>query len=156
MVAGGVLVLTDAAFPCLYRRHDRIGMGQRRFRLGALRHLLQEAGFAWVVGHYFNAVSFLPAWLLARRDRWHDGRDPESTLAEFSVPPFLINNGMKLLMAGERGLLRFVGRLPFGVSLLCVGRKPASVPWPARSSPVARLVGTGMQLSSAHLTAREA
>jgi SAM-dependent methyltransferase len=123
MRPGGILLVSDAAFPCLYRRHDRVILGERRYTLGGMRTLLESAGFKWMSGTYFNAVSFLPAWLLAMRERLRPSRDMEAPLGELHVPPWPINEGMKLAMAVERGFTRLFGRLPFGVTLIALCRK---------------------------------
>ena len=61
---------------------------------------------------------------------------------ELTVPPPLVNDGMKLLMACERGLLRLGVRLPVGVSLLCVARKPIASAEPVRSIAATDVVRT--------------
>ena len=122
---GGLVIITDAAFRCLFRRHDRLDYGKRRYRLGQMRSLLEQAGFEWVNGTYFNMSCFPLAWVLARWDRVRTTDDADTPIGELALPPRSINAGMKLLMDLERGLIRLFGRLPLGVSLLCVARRPA-------------------------------
>jgi len=124
---GGVILVTDAAFDCLYRRHDRVGMGKRRYTLPAMRDRLEQAGFEWLGGTYFNMVLFLPVWLLALRDRLCPARDSDAPLGELAVPPFPISGAMKFLMTCERAAIRVFGRLPFGVTLLAMARRPDEV-----------------------------
>ena len=121
---GGVVVVTEPAFQCLYRRQDRLSRGKRRYTLSQMRELLERAGLEWIAGTYFNMVSFLPAWLLGVWDRFHPNGDVDAPLAEMAVPPFPFNEGMKLLMALERAATRIFGRLPLGVTLLGLGRRP--------------------------------
>jgi hypothetical protein len=86
--------------------------------------LMERAGFEAVGGTYFNLSSFPLAWILARWESVRGPEDEQALLGELKVPPCLINEGMKRLMDIERGLTRLLGRLPFGVSLACTGRKP--------------------------------
>lgn len=131
---GGFVVVTDSAFRCLTRHHDRAVMGARRYRLTDMRAMIEQLGFEWVTGTYFNLSSFPLAWLLARWNHLGGSDNQGAPLRELTVPPRWINKGMKLLMDVERGLTRVFGRLPLGVSLLCAGRKPTSAGRLARTN----------------------
>ncbi len=120
---GGVTLITSAAFPVLARRHDRMAMSVRRHTLSQMWQFLDQSGFSCPVKTYFNMTSFPLAWLISRWDAWRGQVDAQGPLRELSVPPLLVNEGMKLLMTVERGLTRLFGRLPIGVTLLCVGQK---------------------------------
>ncbi|MEK6677427.1 MAG: class I SAM-dependent methyltransferase [Planctomycetota bacterium] len=121
---GGFLLITDAAFNCLYRRHDRVGMGKRRYTLSNLREQLCKAGFEWTTGTYFNAASLPIIGAMALWDRVAPTEADEAPLRELEVPPFPVNQAMKWTMALERAVLRVIRKVPLGVSLLCIGRKP--------------------------------
>ncbi len=123
---GGVLLVTDPAFPSLFRRHDRVVLTERRYTLDRTRRLVEGAGLEWVGGSYFNAVSFLPAWMLSKLDRGRSD-DDGAPLGEITIPPFPINDLMKLTMACERLAVRLFGRMPLGVSLLAAARRPGIV-----------------------------
>jgi len=120
---GGVILVTDAAFSCLYRRHDRVGMGKRRYTLPTMRNMLEQVGFRWITGTYFNAVAFPLVWMQARWDSFFARHEATTPLAELSMPPRPINEVLKSLMALERTIIRIVGKLPWGVTLLCAARK---------------------------------
>ena len=127
---GGILLLTEPAFPVLRRRQDRLSMGHRRYRIPRLRRLLAQAGFVdCPVCCYFNSPSFLPALLLAlfakarRRDTSLGEDEP---LAEVSIPPKWLNESACCLMRLEALWIRWVGFLPFGVSIVCAARKAAA------------------------------
>lgn len=131
---GGVLLLTEPAFDCLYRRHDLVGMGKGRYTLKSIRRIVEGAGFKRVTETYFNSICFLPAWCIARMDRWRGSRQVDEELAEGAVPPGPINSTMKFAMTMERALIRLTGGVPFGVTLLHAARKPlAGDTNPARS-----------------------
>lgn len=121
---GGVLVLNEPAFSFLSRNHDRATLGVRRYTLRGIRNLVEQAGFAWLQGTYFNVTCFVPAWLLAWWDRRRAVPTIDGPTRETALPPHLLNVAMGMMMAGERGLIRMLGRLPVGVSLMCVARKP--------------------------------
>jgi SAM-dependent methyltransferase len=134
---GGAAIISVSAWECLRRRHDRMAMSQRRFRLRQLRALVGTSGLCWISGNYFNLVSFLPAWISARWDRVFGQTRPHERLEELALPPLGINSLMKGIMASERMAMRLFGRLPLGVSLICTARKPVgaevrpshSMPW---------------------------
>lgn len=120
---GGIVVLTDPAFPSLYRRHDRVVLTERRYTLARTRELVRGAGLEWIGGTYFNLVSFLPAWCLSQLDRWRS-HDDNAPLGEIEIPPFPVNDLMKLALACERTAIRTFGSIPLGVSLLALAARP--------------------------------
>jgi SAM-dependent methyltransferase len=114
---GGALLVTVPAFAWLWSGHD-VALGhRRRYVAGALRDLVAGAGFRVQHVSYFNTLLF-PAVVLARGckrlrgDTSHDLRRPRAVLNRLLTALF--------------GLERFVvprWRLPFGVSILLVGRR---------------------------------
>jgi len=125
---GGVVLITEAAFPCLTRRHDRLAMGARRYRLQDIRECLQDVGFQWFSGSYFNSLAFLPALFFALQDRRQSGRsETDSTIpAELQLPPRPVDRALRLWMRFEAGLISLFGGLPFGTSLACAARNPTT------------------------------
>ena len=121
---GGVILVTEPAHKSLFRRHDRIDMGKHRYNLTTVRRFLEQAGFEWIRGTYFNGISLAPAWALARWERIRPDNNTEGTLGELRIPPFPINAGMRFIMACERTVIRILGRLPVGVTVLGLARKP--------------------------------
>ena len=114
---GGVILITVPAFAWLWSAHD-VALGhRRRYVAGSLQARVMEAGFRVEHQSYFNTLLF-PAVVLARcwkrlrGDTSHDLRRPRA----------LVNR----LLAAAFGLERHVvprWRLPFGVSILLVGRR---------------------------------
>lgn len=93
--------------------------------------MLRDAGLVPSWSTYFNAVSFAPALGLAAvaRIRRSVGAappppPPDRDAAEMALPPPWLNRTMGGMMAVERALLRRGLRMPFGVSLLCLARRP--------------------------------
>lgn len=127
LVPDGYVIVTEPAFRILLRKHDRTVMGRRRYRLADFRHFFEQANLDLIFGSYFNSLSFGPALILALLDRLSRRPNVESHggVGELSGNRFL-NGAMHCLLAPERFLLRHAARLPFGVSLIAVGRrKPA-------------------------------
>jgi len=126
---GGTLVVCEAAFESLRRQRDRLDQGARRYRMGPLGQAIELAGFEIEYATYFNAIGFAPAWLLARFDHWSGAyRRP---LNEAQQDRDLdVSNAWTQAVAHavcgiERAWLRLGGRLPFGINILIVARKPA-------------------------------
>jgi SAM-dependent methyltransferase len=126
---GGLLVLTEPAFPALFRRHDALDYGARRYRRTELEGKVSASGLTLLRSSYFNAAAFLPAALLARLQRGSAGKEAgageDERLRELSLPPSWINRALYAVMGAERFWLTRLGRLPFGVGVLILARRPA-------------------------------
>jgi len=122
---GGVFVLTETAFPFLRRAHDRLAHVARRYTLTQLMGLLEEAGFRDVRGTYFNVPAFPVALLLALIDRLSlSPSEHDESIAELKLPPKWLNDMLGGLLRVELAGIRTLGRMPLGVSIACVARKP--------------------------------
>lgn len=116
---GGRLIITEAAFASLFRRHDVVGFGARRFRLAPLREALRAAGFAPRRATYFNALALPPAWLEARLERRAGGElGAGDDVPELRPPPRWVNQALFVLCGLERGWIGIGGRVPAGVGIL--------------------------------------
>ncbi len=120
----GCVLITDAAFPCLFRKHDRIAMGTRRFRMPELRQKLGDAGFVGSAGTYFNMGMFPALWLSARWDGLRRWQIAEGDINELAEPPKWIHHTLRLWASLEQKAIRILGRLPLGASLICLAHKP--------------------------------
>ena len=120
---GGYLVVTDAAFPILMRKHDELVMGKRRFKKEQFAGMLADAGYQCLTATYFNAVSFLPALVNAVLPRFFNSGEEGETLTELQTPNSRINKAMYSLMGLEYQATRLLKSLPFGVSILCIARR---------------------------------
>lgn len=137
---GGHLIVTVPAFQALWSQHDEVNWHKRRYRANQLEDLLKGTGLEIERISYCNTALFVPI-LAARKLKnfknriWParvENQVPGSDLNELPRP---LNEGLFRLMQAER---RFMARknLPFGVSLLAIGRKPlnAKAPGPAPES----------------------
>ncbi len=115
---GGVVVLTMPAYQWLFSYHDRQVANLRRYSARELKELLQTAGLKTIYSSYWNTLPFPLAVL---RRKMFPPSDPTSDVRLYPVPLEVMFNGM---MAIERSWLRMGGRLPFGSTVLVVGRKP--------------------------------
>jgi len=129
---GGHLLLTEPAFQLLWRRHDRLDMGKRRYRMRDFRQFFQRTGLAYTTGQYFNALAVPACLVLALSDKMGstsnaadgetDAGDPHDEAAEMAVPRAPLNDALRRYMGLESRLLGAVP-IPLGVTLLAVGRK---------------------------------
>jgi SAM-dependent methyltransferase len=130
-VPGGALLVTVPAFQRLWSRHDEVNGHRRRYVLGSLRMALVEAGWHVVDDTYFNAVLLPPAALarVATRRLSSRGR------SDLELTPPRLNRILEAPLRLEAGLLARGMRLPAGLSLLCVCRRPIPTPAARRAGP---------------------
>lgn len=120
LAPGGVLVLTVPAHPFLYDEKDRLSQHRRRYTRAGLRALLLAAGFRLRALEHFMALMVLPR-LLGRLLPIGTRRDAGGP-ATLAVVPGL-NGLMHALLETERRLT-WLGRPPFGTSLLAIAERP--------------------------------
>ena len=90
---------------------------RRRYTAAELRGAVERAGFTVLRVSYFNTLLFpllvaVRAWKRLRGDRGHDLQRPAA----------LLNRLLESVFAFERHLVPRI-RLPFGASLLLIGRR---------------------------------
>jgi SAM-dependent methyltransferase len=105
---GGRMVLVVPAFPSLYSSLDRALEHHRRYRSDELRRKLERAGFHEVRLRYFNAPGLLGWWLNGVVLRRRMLPSSQLRLFDLLVPIFRLEERL---------------RIPFGLSLIGVGRK---------------------------------
>lgn len=123
----GSLFVTVPAFQFLWGRQDVVSHHFRRYNAAGLSTILQGAGFHVEQISYFNTFLFPPiaairlTYRLLGLNRTRAGKEMKS---DFSMAHRGWQNELprKIFAAEKAFLLR--GNLPFGVSLLCVARKP--------------------------------
>ena len=146
---GGHLAITDSAFSFLRSSHDVATHAARRFRLPELTQPLREAGFTIEHASYFHTILFpaavavrlikravhgSPVLQPARTPIGQDGSgEPPGKGDAGDVPPRSdlapVSPWLNALLSGIYRLeapltVRF--RMPFGVSLLILARRPAA------------------------------
>jgi len=132
---GGRLVLTEPAFNFLYRRHDEIDFGARRYTRSGLRRRLEATGFEVTRATYFNSVALVPAAVAALVDRVRvfggaGGGSDESV--ELKVPPWALNRLLFAICSLERRWIATFGSIPFGVGVLLLARRRGGEGSPAQ------------------------
>jgi SAM-dependent methyltransferase len=119
LVPGGRLLVRVAANDWLRGAHDRAWQVVRRYSPGGLRARLEQAGLA------VEAINYANSWLfpLAAIKRLGEGLGPKGNHSELSIPFGPFDKLFGAILASEA---RWVakGRLPFGLSLVAVARKP--------------------------------
>ena len=116
---GGLLMLTEPAFPCLKRRMDHIGMAKRRYRLSEMRAMVRHAGFQTLQDSYFTSFGFPLALALALTG----GSDAETGAADMKPLNPRTNRLFLGLARAEAALIRRGIGMPFGVTLMMIARK---------------------------------
>lgn len=117
---GGRLLLRLPAYDWLRGRHDEAVHTNRRYTAKQVARLFKESGLT--VEHISYANTFLfPLALLKRLSERLLPAGKESSDLALNVGPF--NNILQKIIASEAPLVTRVG-LPFGLSVIAVGRKP--------------------------------
>ena len=116
---GGALVMSVPAHPWLFGAHDVALMHFRRYTRETLRRALTGGGLRVEWMSYWHAT-LLPAVaafrVLARLAA------PSGCRSDTESTPGLVNEPLAAVLALEARLLRYA-RLPWGVSLLAIGRR---------------------------------
>jgi len=122
---GGTVVVTVPAFQILWGDHDDIYGHYRRYRVSQVAALMASCGFEVLKLSYFQPLYFVPLLLFRRWKKLRhagEGDRPIEQRDDFvSIPPWL-NSALTRLMVAEKYVLRRFS-FPFGVTLVCVGRK---------------------------------
>jgi SAM-dependent methyltransferase len=121
---GGAALLHVPAFPILWGEHDEVNHHRRRYRRAALRAVVEASGLVVERVSYANSLLFPAAAAVRLGKRAARGmRPPRPPAAEIYDLPAWLNRALIGVLGLERALLRRVN-FPFGVSLLCLARKP--------------------------------
>src|ERR1051325_8668317 len=116
----GRVLLFVPAFMFLWGVQDDVSNHRRRYTLASLVKAVEEAGFAVEWSSYANISFFLPVLLVRSVMRWLRLRAD----TEYGINISLMNGPFSQLFAAERFILER-GRLPFGVSAVCIARRVA-------------------------------
>lgn len=118
LVPGGRFVATVPAYQWMWSHHDEQHHHKRRYTCRQVVELFESAGLEVEKASYFNAVLFAPAAVirLAKNLLGLKGADD-------AMPPRPLNALLSGLFSAEAGWLAR-GSLPFGLSIVIIGRKP--------------------------------
>jgi SAM-dependent methyltransferase len=116
---GGTLVLNLPAYEWLTSAHDRRVHNARRFTRGGAARLLAAAGFAQVVGRYWNGL-LLPLMVLQRKVLQ---RRPDAPSDVTNFPPW-VDAALHAVSEFERRLGALGLGMPAGGSVLMLATRP--------------------------------
>jgi SAM-dependent methyltransferase len=114
----GRLLLFVPAFMFLWGVQDDVSNHRRRYTLPRLLKAVEEAGFAVEWSSYANISFFLPVLVVRSVMRWLGLRAD----TEYGINISVMNGPFSELFAAER-LIFERGKLPFGVSAVCIARR---------------------------------
>jgi SAM-dependent methyltransferase len=114
----GRVLLFVPAFMFLWGVQDDVSNHRRRYTLPSLVKAVEAAGFAVESSTYANISFFLPVLAVRSVMRWLGLR----AATEYGINISLMNGPFSQLFAAERFVLER-GRLPFGVSAVCIARR---------------------------------
>src|SRR5687768_2302408 len=114
---GRVLVFVPA-FMFLWGVQDDVSNHRRRYTLPRLLSAVEEAGFSIEWSSYANISFFMPVLVVRSVMRWLGLR----AATEYGINISLMNGPFSWLFAAERFVFEG-GRLPFGVSAVCIARR---------------------------------
>lgn len=115
---GGIFFFTVPAFMSLWRHHDEMYGHYRRYAKAEFVGKVRRAGLQVLSCHFFKCAFFPPLWVLAKLEQAGLVRRRDNF---FSLPKWL-NRVMEAEIVWEHGW-GLAGWIPFGVSLLCFGRR---------------------------------
>jgi len=120
---GGVLVITVPAYGFLWSEHDEALHHRRRYAASELRNKLTNGGFEVERITYYITFLFFPILFM----RFMQSLSKKSIHAKTShvILPGWLNSLLIAILGFERVLLQWMN-FPFGVSLVCLARKPAA------------------------------
>ena len=122
---GGWLIVNVAAMEMLRGDHSVLSHEMRRYSRDTLRRLLSGAGFVVDRITYTNAILFPPMALARAVQRLRGLSDEQEAGTEIAVPPTPINLALTAALTVESWWVRVIDN-PFGSSLLCLAKRPAS------------------------------
>ncbi len=125
LAPGGRLLVSSPALDALAGAHDRAVGGLRRYTAGRLSALLGDAGLAVVRTTYANAFLAPPIFLLRKvTGALARGRPREEAASDFGLSPGPFEEILFFFLDLESRLLARGIRLPFGVSVFALARRP--------------------------------
>ena len=116
---GGHALIFVPAFMFLWGVQDDISSHRRRYTMSELRDVVRRAGFSIERTSYANITFFFPI-LLGRVLMRLTGFRPDS---ENNLTLSSLNGFLGRVFGAEASFLRYVN-FPFGVSAICVARRP--------------------------------
>jgi SAM-dependent methyltransferase len=120
---GGTLLVSVPAFQFLWSKHDEVLQHVRRYTARRLRRVLADAGFIVDRVSYTNVVAFPPAFVV--RGILGRLRGGDAAVTDFEEHGAFVNESLVATYRLEAAALRRGWRLPIGLSVAAVVRRPA-------------------------------
>jgi SAM-dependent methyltransferase len=121
LARGGRLLLRLPAYDWLRGRHDEAVHTARRYTAARVAGLLQDNGFT--VEHLSYANTFLFPIALIKRLTERILPAPHGGASDLTLNLGPLNGVLRAILAAEAPLVNHI-RMPFGLSVIAVGRKP--------------------------------
>jgi len=118
---GGRLLLSVPAYQWLWSEHDERLHHQRRYVVAQINSLARSSGFVVDYISYHNCLLFPLSLLTRLLSRLSFGR---LRVDENRVPWAPVNALLRIIYSLERHLLKRRIRLPFGLSIIAILRRP--------------------------------
>jgi SAM-dependent methyltransferase len=118
---GGLLVVTVPAYQALWSWHDEVNRHFRRYDSSSLRAAARTAGWHVVSDTHFNSLLLAPAAAVRVAQRYRRGHSH----SDLDLTPSALNGVLELPLRLESRLVGAGARIPAGLSLLAVLRRPA-------------------------------
>ncbi len=118
---GGRLIVSVPAYQWLWSEHDAALHHQRRYVLPDIVKLAISVGFTVEYASYHNCLLFPVSCMLRIISRISGGR---AGVDENRVPVPLLNRLLQAVYSFERHIVKRQWRMPFGLSIITVLRKP--------------------------------
>ncbi len=115
---GGYIIVTVPAYQFMWSYHDEVNHHLRRYRKKEIEKLFKVCNFNIEVISYYNTFLFLPI-LLAR---WIKNTINSKEGNDLAIPSGMINQLLGKVFSSEKAIIPHFS-LPFGVSILAIGRK---------------------------------
>ncbi len=122
---GGLLLVTEPAFPSLAREMDVLAMAHRRYLCSGFEQICSDAGFKPLRSSYFTSFGFplLLGMKLLRAFR-SKTEDDAASAPDMKPLPAVVDKMMYGLARTEGLLIERGINVPLGTTLICVARKP--------------------------------
>jgi len=118
---GGFVFITVPAYMFLWGSHDIINMHKRRYEIGQIIDLYKMSGFSILKVTYFNSILF-PIVASVRLLKRILRKGEFKAKSDFFELPYSVNKILEWIFSAEAYLLKYFN-FPFGVSILCIGKK---------------------------------
>jgi len=121
--SGGVFLLHLPAYQWLYSQHDRAMGTSERYTIGQVESAFVKLGLRPVWLSYHVSL-LLPAIVAKRAPQWLFRENRDKSKSDLVMPSALVNRVLFRILQSENVAIARRIRMPFGSSVIAVGRKP--------------------------------